>query len=204
MSEYNVFPDSVLCSWTLESQKIKKPVVTLQQCHGVRIVEGRIQGSEKADGVWTKQKKCSLVIKTADCVPLFFYDQAAGIIAAVHAGWKGTAQNISGIMIDTLVTAGANISTLSCTIGHCIHSCHYQVQEDVAERFKQYEGSVVVRGKNLFLDLIKVNKEQLLTKGMKASRIHILSECTYCNAAFPSYRRDGNICGVLYHFIRLV
>lgn len=189
--------------WTLDKHEIREPCVELDQCHGVSIVEAKQGKQELADGFWTKEKNISLVIKTADCVPVFFYDQSAGIIAAAHAGWRGTAKNISGIMIDTLESEGCDILDLSCVIGHSIASCHYQVKENVAEKFKGYKKAIIHRGNERFLDLASVNKEQLLTKGVNASRIHILSECTYCNADMPSYRRDGEKCGTMYHFIRV-
>ena len=189
--------------WTLDKSEIEDPCVELDQCHGVSIVEAKQGKQELADGFWTKEKNISLVIKTADCVPVFFYDQSAGIIAAAHAGWRGTLENISGIMIDTLESEGCDILDLSCVIGHSIASCHYQVKENVAEKFKGYKKAIIHRGNERFLDLASVNKEQLLTKGVNASRIHILSECTYCNADMPSYRRDGEKCGTMYHFIRV-
>ena len=82
-------------------------IVYNTQVHGadVRIVESEdnvAENGEEADGLITNLKNTPLLIFTADCVPIVFYDKKQGVVALAHAGWRGTYGNIAGEMVNII------------------------------------------------------------------------------------------------------
>ena len=141
-------------------------------------------------------------VKTADCVPILIGDPVTGAFAAVHAGWRGT--------LATAVIAGverlardydANPVDLRVAIGASAGPCCYEVGSEVIDAFS----SKFVDGEKLFtptraghamVDLLKANREQLISTGVKAERIHIAPICTMCRTdLFFSYRKEKRVYG---------
>ena len=154
-------------------------------------------GAEGYDALITDQRGILLAVSVADCTPVLIYDTQNQAIAAVHAGWKGTA---GGIVAQTLAEMRERFGTRAkdCVayVGACISECSFEVGDEVAAQFdspfKRFDRD---RGK-YFVDLKKANAAQLLSAGLPESGIEISPFCTYRDHTdFFSHRKDGGVTG---------
>ncbi|MBL4801758.1 MAG: peptidoglycan editing factor PgeF [Emcibacter sp.] len=93
----------------------------------------------KGDAMVTRQKHIALGILTADCAPVLFADPKNGVIGAAHAGWKGA---LTGILKNTLRMMchnGAEISSITATVGPCIAQENYEVGPEFLTSFKNQQ-----------------------------------------------------------------
>lgn len=146
-----------------------------------------------ADAVITKEAGILVGIQVADCVPILLYEKTKGIIGAVHAGWRGTAEAILKktikAVIDRFVCSEDNIYI---ALGPAIRWCCYQIDFDVMRAVTHATGpgeySINKAGKHC-LDLPTANKYQALSSGVPENNIWLSDECTFCNPdKFYSYR----------------
>ncbi len=153
-----------------------------------------------ADAVITNLTGIAIGIQVADCVPILLYDKKAGVIGAVHAGWRGTAE---GILKKTLLKMegvfSSDIGDILIAIGPAIRVCSYEVGRDVLEKVISRTGEGDYHtGKNgkPRLDLPLANMAQAVSAGVPEEKIWVSRECTFCDAdTFNSYRRDGRSAG---------
>ncbi len=134
-----------------------KNIVMLDQVHGDRIIEMTdlpdrdLPSAGEADGFITNTKGLALVIRTADCVPVFIYDSRNQVVGAVHSGWKGTNLNITGRCIELMKNKyGSQGEDLKIFILPSIGPDMYEVNEDVARFFP---GERIDRDGKIFVDL---------------------------------------------------
>ncbi|MDQ7004493.1 MAG: peptidoglycan editing factor PgeF [Ghiorsea sp.] len=170
-----------------------------QQVHGVQVLYCQGDGvrhSENADILIATNSGVALAVRTADCLPVVLVDIEAGVVAAVHAGWRGTAQNVVGVALDAMCSKGAYPAHILASFGPCIANCCFAVSAEVADILSQSCGVDVgvMQGGQVFADLAKANRHQLLARGVKHACIEISQPCTYCSVQprYFSYRRD---CG---------
>jgi YfiH family protein len=125
-----------------------------------------------------------LTIRTADCIPILLVDERLRAVAAVHAGWRGTAQGIAGVAVRALGERfQSRPQDLLAAIGPGICGKCYEVGPEVASQF-----GLAGRVK---LDLTEVNRRQLMDAGLDSSRIFANAPCTFCcPGEFHSWRRD--------------
>lgn len=145
------------------------------------------------DGSITDVKGLALVVRTADCVPLFFTDKEYNYVSLVHAGWKGTLKKIGEKTIDEFKKRGIRPDNIKVHIGPHIRQNCYEVGKEVVIKFKKHFKTNVISQKNnrYFLSLTKAIMETLLQNGALKKNITISSECTYCrNDLFFSFRRE--------------
>ena len=144
-------------------------------------------------------------VKTADCVPILLADTRNRAVAAVHAGWKGTAKSIVTAALDRMSSAfGAQPADLVVGIGPCIGACCYEVGQDVAAEFQKWHPNLPSEGK-VRLDLVEVNIQQLRDAGVERSNIEAIDRCTYCGGYdLESFRRDGEIAGRMISAIGII
>ncbi|HHP7230237.1 MAG TPA: peptidoglycan editing factor PgeF [Xenococcaceae cyanobacterium] len=162
------------------------------------------------DGIITTRTQQAPWVASADCNPVLIGDIKTGKVAAIHAGWRGTAQKIVPNAIAQLQNYGSNLSDLRIAIGPAISGEVYQVSETVATEvgqtivtatgsdillaLKQLPNSPLLEDaqpKRVRLDLRKVNALQLQQLGIKNSQIAIAPYCTYQQPDyFFSYRRS--------------
>ena len=76
-----------------------------------------------ADGLVTKERGLPLMIYIADCVPVLLHDEKAGVIGAVHCGWKSSVADILGAAVDNMVRLGARAENIHAAIGASIGKC---------------------------------------------------------------------------------
>ncbi|MCB1518792.1 MAG: peptidoglycan editing factor PgeF, partial [Hyphomicrobiaceae bacterium] len=111
-------------------------LITLRQVHSARalIVDDNHdpQSRPEADGLATRTPGLLLGILTADCTPILFADENAGVIGACHAGWKGAVDDIAEATIDAMVQLGASTNNIRAAIGPNISFSNYEVGPDFA------------------------------------------------------------------------
>lgn len=144
------------------------------------------------DGLITQQK-IGLCIKTADCLPILFYETNQKIIGAVHAGWRGVYLGIVTKVISEIILLGGIPSRIMIAVGPHIKECCYEVSKDLVLQFSKIcndKKCIEYRDSRIFLNLDKVVLSQTAKFGVPRKNIDILDYCTYHNKQFLSFRRD--------------
>jgi polyphenol oxidase len=137
------------------------------------------------DALITRHTGICICVQTADCVPLLIYDPKEQVVAAVHAGWRGTLAKVTTNTIGTMEKEhGCNPSDLLVGIGPSNGPCCYEVGEDVKEAACEALGSPegiilpgAVKGKYIF-DQWYANKQQLLECGVREENIEMSGYCS--------------------------
>ncbi len=162
------------------------PPAWVRQVHSVRCVpaEGVFGCLGEADCLVTDEAGCYLTIRTADCIPILLVDERRRAVAAVHAGWRGTAQKIAVAAVRCLGERfGSRPQDLLAAIGPGICERCYEVGPEVAIQFG-------LAGRTR-LDLGEINRRQLIEQGVDEARIFSGAPCTCClPGEFHSWRRD--------------
>jgi YfiH family protein len=162
----------------------------------------------KGDAMLTRLPSLLLVIRTADCLPVFIVDESRKVIAAVHCGWRGSAKRVVQRAIEKMKDCyGADPSSLLVGLGPCIGSGCYEVGDDVLESFMKkghpqefFRDHPLQKGKYLF-DLRGANLSQIQSAGVKEENVFSIALCTHCDHNFLSFRRDRNKAGRMLSFI---
>ena len=185
------------------------PLYTVKQVHGNQICtitqDSQLDAERpQADGMITPEAGHLLGIATADCVPVLMVAPDQGIVAALHAGWRGTAKAICIRAIEQLKTDW-NVSPeqLWVAFGPAIGGCCYEVSRDIGEELCSQSswserGALgwQPRGEKGLLDLRLVNRLQCEHLGIPAQHIQNVGPCTLCAGGdFASYRREGSGAG---------
>ncbi|MBM3293582.1 MAG: peptidoglycan editing factor PgeF [Candidatus Aminicenantes bacterium] len=188
-------------------------VALLEQIHSdiVRVIKRPPSGKLTGDALATGTPGLFLAVKTADCLPILIADVKGRAVAAVHAGWRGTALGIAGWAALTLVHEfGLNPAGLVAALGPSVGASCCEVGEDVRRRFTDEDsGEEFFRprtgrpGKYLF-DLAAANAAHLEAAGVRRANIIRDGRCTHCRPEFHSFRRDRDPRRRLYNFIGLV
>lgn len=174
-------------------------LATLKQIHSADCVaaEGRSGVLGQGDALLEQTQGSVVAVKTADCIPLLLLDEDHRAVAAVHAGWRGTAARIARRAVEAMQTRfGTAPDRLYAALGPGIGACCFEVGPEVAEQFGR-EGRV-------HIDLEEENRKQLLEAGVTPRRIYASNLCTMCEAEeFHSFRRDRERAGRMFSFIGL-
>src|SRR5260370_26704312 len=153
----------------------------------------------ECDALTTRLLGVLLAIQTADCLPVLIADPKSGAMAAIHAGWRGTAGRIAERAIAGLMqTFGANPRDCIAALGPSACAACYEVGEDVIERYKKefgYWRKLLVNfkeGGKAHLDVRSANVQQLAFCGFTEYRIHAAPYSTiHHTEMFFSYRRES-------------
>jgi YfiH family protein len=147
-----------------------------------------------ADGLITKERNIPLAVFTADCLSIFLFCPKTKTIALVHAGWRSTKENIAKKAIILMKEKFyCKSKDIIAALGPAIRKCCYQVGKDFKKYFKK---GLIKRNGKLFLDLIEINKNQLVAVGVKRKNIIDSGICTSCqNNKFFSFRREKDKAG---------
>ncbi len=174
------------------------------------------------DAIITNQPGLAICMKTADCVPVLMVDTEKRIVAAVHAGWRGSALNISGKVLRLLSERyGTRPQDVQAAIGPAIGACCYEVDATVYKAmefhpardkiFTSQPGPETETGMGMGremgkwkLNLALANRHQLQELGVPPENILEADICTSCASdRFYSHRKEGGITGRLLNFIML-
>lgn len=149
------------------------------------------------DALITNRRGIALMVLTADCVPVLLYDPATHSAAAIHAGWRGTANGIVGLTVKKMADEfGTKPENLMAAIGPCIGACCFEVGDDVAVHFSHWPDTILRRSEwpRPHIDLVLANSIQLEQAGVPASNIESSDECTKCGpCVLFSHRRDQTL-----------
>jgi len=179
-------------------------VVTAWQVHGSHVAAVGLSDAgtvvAETDALITNQPGVTLMLRFADCLPIFLYDRAKRIIGLGHAGWRGTSAKVGPQMVSAMIEHYAtDPADLVAGLGPAIGPCCYVVGEDVAQAVKatlhEYQDAIRRGGDGEFyVDLWEANRQQLFDRGVR--EVEIGSICTSCHAGeFFSHRADGGKTG---------
>jgi YfiH family protein len=191
----------------------RSAVATVSQVHGreVAVVSaGRPHASDAgADAIVSTDAARAIAVRIADCVPILVADAGRRAVAAIHAGWKGTAAAVASMAVRRMEDLGATPETLVAAIGPSIGPCCYQVDARVRDTFlaatpDSAEWFTEDGPGHWRLDLWQANADLLAAAGVPAHAIHVARLCTAHNPDVSfSYRREGPKTGRLVAAIRL-
>jgi hypothetical protein len=212
--QHCVQPDEIKPGRIVPAHKIlqnmigAKAIYLLEQVHGIQgyqvtpyMLENIPSFAQEGDFLYTNEKEIALGVDTADCLPIVIY-HSLGVISIVHAGWRGSFENIAQESIQTLLKTYPEIkvSELIVYFGPAGKACCYEVQQDFIQKFvEKYPWSTV--------NFIKRNDRWYFDNGDFTSnllqKIGILPEniytkwniCTICNEKYCSYRREQQQAG---------
>jgi len=191
--------------------------VTVTQVHGTDLLVIDSPNAEfshflklECDGIVTNQPGIMIAICVADCVPVLLHDPVQGVVAALHAGWQGTAGNIAAKGVEAMTKLfDCQPKDIRAAVGPAIGGCCYEVDAPVRDAFKQAGlpwdlfTSEKEEGRWL-LDLAAANRRLLTDAGLAPAQIESTDLCVNCNQElFFSYRRDEGDTGRQVGFIML-
>lgn len=143
---------------------------------------------ESADGYVTNVPGVPLVVFTADCVPLLMEDTQAGVVAAIHCGWRPAAADIQKNALEAMISLGATPANIRAALGPSIHRCCFQTGPEVPAAMEEllggageglYEPDPAAEGR-FRLDLPGAVKRRLIQLGVPEENIEIIGHCTMC------------------------
>lgn len=179
-------------------------LVQVKQVHGNDVLRAPLAAPDsRADALWTSTPGLAVAVRTADCVPILLVDQLGRGVAAVHAGWRGSAARIASRAVTVLCHGiGAAPAELRAAIGPHIGPCCYEVDAPVMDAIAEPEVFFPARPGHAYLNLFELNRRQLVEAGLSADSISSVAGCTSCDARFESYRRD-RAGGRMLHYVRM-
>ena len=187
-----------------------------RQTHSDRVAtvnsENRSVTIEDTDALITNEPGVFVCVQTADCVPVLLYDTQKKVVAAVHAGWKGT---VSKIVHNTILKMtekyDCNPDDIVAGIGPSIHMHDYEIGPEVVESVvRNFSNASSLLKPSLnqgraYFDLWEANKTILIESGIPEENIEVMGLCTYEHSdLFYSARRDGADTGRMVSGISLV
>jgi YfiH family protein len=185
-------------------------LVMLQQIHSstIHIVKIPSKKTKKGDALITSSPNILLIIRTADCLPVFITDESRRVAAAVHCGWRGTAKKILPEVLRMMeIEFECHPKGLSVAFGPCIGQTCYEVGRDVIQTFQKedsFPGDIKEipskKGKYL-LDLKDANRQQLFSSGIQKENLSDIFSCSHCDVRFLSHRKDPKNKKRLLNFI---
>jgi len=191
------------------------PLATIRQIHSGHLLRAGIDYTGRAqplkgDGLLTAEPGLLLGVQTADCIPVLVADRKRRVVAAFHAGWRGTVKRIVEAGVGRMcLEFGSRPGDLVAAIGPGIGVCCYAVGEDLLSSFEaqfaysrelfcEVDDADAVRrkypmlfltqrapghspiGPSLHLNLAEANRRQLLAAGVKPRAIQMVGGCTSC------------------------
>jgi YfiH family protein len=205
----------------------REKLVIPHQVHGTEVLvvddnyllqqdAGKFEMLEGVDAVVTDRSGVCVCVSTADCVPLLVCDKRLGCIAAIHAGWRGTVQNIVGKTLsvmsesfgcearDCQVLIGPSISLDSFEVGDEVYDKFAETGFDMAKIARRYPSVKDEGGMRWHIDLWEANCRLLQQCGIERKRINIAGICTFTHhEEFFSARRLGVNSGRIFSGIML-
>lgn len=191
-TKFDPVPNSLLKVWV-----DGRP--TWEQVHKTDIasVTRKNQVCGEVDAFITKTTN-PLAVVSADCVPILLARKDGGMVAAVHAGWRGTKAKILDNLAKTLSAQGEDLKDWVAAVGPSIGKCCYEVSEELIEDFLKTFPEIdpdLITPAHRKLDLAAVNAHELHRLGI--SGVDMIDMCSYCTIdpkkgpVFHSFRREG-------------
>ncbi|MCI0622958.1 MAG: peptidoglycan editing factor PgeF [Acidobacteria bacterium] len=196
------------------------PLAILRQVHSDDVFKASrsmLSDPPRGDGWVAGQPELLVAIQTADCLPVLLADPVQRVVAAVHAGWRGTLLGIAPKAVRVMQTEfGSRPSDCLAIVGPAIRKCCYEVGEEVVEAFsKQFEHASdlfgepprgkATRSRSRCLDLPEACRRQLLDAGIAVENVFAGGPCTACEKdRFFSHRAEAGQTGRMMSMIGMV
>jgi YfiH family protein len=192
-------------NFPLVTSTVVFPIQTHSNNVAIVTNENKYSIFKNTDALITNTPSILIGVLSADCVPILLYDPIKRVVAAVHAGWRGTVTEIISCSIQHMMREFNCIpNNIIAAIGPSISSTNFEVGDEVAIHFKDTCKHIGTNGK-IHINLWLANKLQLLEIGVLEKNISISGICTYKNSTdFYSARRDGIQTGRLASIIGLI
>lgn len=190
-----------------EASPLRPPVMP-RLCHGAALLDAdnadAVAAHAGADAVFTRVRGRPIAVTTADCLAALVVDPAAGVVAAVHAGWRGTRDNILGRTLTRLFSEGlCRPATTFVALGPCLSPAALEIGADIAATLPG--AHVVAIGGRFHFDLRGCNHAQAVATGVPGAHISFVGGCTREDPdLYFSYRRDRGVTGRMAACIVLV
>jgi len=180
-------------------------VYDVWQVHGTNVVivdspRERDTPYLQADAILTNKPGVTLMMRFADCVPIFLYDPFLKVVGIVHAGWEGTVRGTAAVAVENMRDSfGSDPLDIRAAIGPSIGPDHYEVGIDVVSEVNQAFGKdasylLEERSGSIYLDLWMANRLVLERVGIQ--NIEIAGLCTAChNQDWYSHRAEHGRTG---------
>ena len=174
--------------------------VWLRQVHGVHCLDAaKAPEIAEADASFTRQRGVVCAVLTADCLPVLFCDDAASVVAAAHAGWRGLA---GGVIESTVAAIGVTPKTLMAWLGPAIGPTAFEVGDEVRATFLGHDPAaasafITNRSGKWLCDIYLLATQRLHALGIRrvASASALRPSGSFCTVGnsedYFSYRRDG-------------
>lgn len=188
-------------------------IVRVRQVHGRRVLVVRpgtpIVGLSEADAIVSVDPSRAVSVRVADCVPILIADRRHRVVAAIHAGWRGTCAAVASAAVGAIEDVGIDPSDLVAAIGPSVGPCCYQVDNLVRTAFLGMTPDAaswfVEDGPGHWkLDLLQANFDQLEGAGIPSAAIAVAH---YCTVDHPddcfSYRAEGSRTGRMVGAIKV-
>lgn len=153
---------------------------------------------KETDALVTNQTGICLCVQTADCVPILLFDPVNNVIAAVHAGWRGTVKKIAEVAVQKMVLKyNSSPDNIVAAIGPSISPDIYEVGNEVVEKVKKSIPNADTllhknSSGNFHVNLWEANRQVLLENGLNEKNIEILGECSFSESdKYFSARKEG-------------
>lgn len=179
-------PKNVVMTRQIHSDTVRR--VGLADCGGLDH-----RNYPECDALITNEPGAALVVFTADCTPLLFFDPVTGAVGAAHAGWRGTAADIAGKTVRAMCDAyGCDPKNIRAAVGPNIGACCFETDADVPQAMISAFGEAAqafIRqvGEKYYVNLKEINALALRRAGV--ARIDISTACTACESRrFWSHR----------------
>jgi len=168
------------------------------QVHGNEIlIAHESQRATGYDAIITNKVNLFVAVTIADCTPVLIYDKHTHTVAAIHAGWRGTASKIVERTLNEMQNNfGTKATDCFAYIGTCISKSAFEVGNDVAEQFDNAFVQFNETKQKHYVDLKAANLQQLQSFGIPISQIEIAETCTVLNNdSYFSYRKENGKTG---------
>ncbi len=186
----------------------------IKQTHGDTVVHSKDMALDykvEADAHFTEIPKTAMCISTADCIPVFIYDSKTEIVAGIHAGWRGVANQIIPKTFERLHTAGCLPENIHVIVGPHIQMNSFEVDYNVRDEILSsidfgavHKDSIYhknINAEKALVDLNQVLRTQLQNCGVAFDNLYNLHIDTFIDPRFHSYRRDKEKSGRQISFI---
>lgn len=178
----------------------------LKQVHGdwiLHVDENNCSSmiGKEGDAMITTCSSLAIGVFTADCVPILLSDRKKSVIAAVHAGWRGTEQQIvykTALMMQEKY--GCDAMDIICAIGPHIGVCCFEVSREIFDCFEHK----IMKESRYYVDLSAENRFQLMKAGIPADHIDNQQYCTRCSPNLHSFRREPEVEGRQVSMIQII
>ncbi|UCC95509.1 MAG: polyphenol oxidase family protein [Candidatus Omnitrophota bacterium] len=205
----DIFPPPLLAGFTKKDVEGKLPtdiqkvlpflkrdckISYLTQPHSPQINFVTKEGVYEGDGLFTKKDSLVLVVRTADCLPLFFYSREAKLIGIVHMGWRsareGILDRIGGVMrLACSEKMESNLRSFKVIAGIGLRECCYEVGEEFLD-FPNLAPYISERKGQLYFNPIGFARDALIRGGLRKDNFFDVNICSFCSKKkFYSFRR---------------